>query len=501
MQYDEKLTEFKELIKKIEYIKYTLNSLIYWDKITYMPKEAIGYRSQVMSFLADEQYKLFTCDAFRSYVEYFDGNPKNDCVTEAMIKRIKRNFLYVSKIPEKEYSAYIELIAVSEQIWAEAQEKSDFQMFLPQFEKIFDCFRKFAEYWGYEDDPYDALMGYYEEGMTVGKIDPIVQEVKTFLIDFIDQIKKEGHIKEEWKQNYKVDLNRQEKLWKAILNKIGFSFQRGRLDTGSHTTILANSPYDVRIVNTYSEADLKTGIFNVLHSGGKGIYQQSIAPELLGTFLCEVPSFAMEESIGRFYENMIGRNKGFWQCFFDTAKEIIPEIEESSAQLFYEKGNLMHPSAIRLNADELTYLVHVIVRYELERDLIGGKIKVRDLPKIWKEKYQSYLGIIPENDGEGVLQDIHWAAGYVGYFPTYFLSNLWAAQLAAAIEKEMGSLEQLTAEGRFDQINHWLKEKVYRFGAIYSSEELIESATGEPLSSKYYIDYLRKKYSEVYKLT
>ncbi|MFQ9893407.1 MAG: carboxypeptidase M32 [Emergencia sp.] len=500
MTYDARLAEFKELVKKIEYIKYTLNGLIYWDKITYMPKDGIGYRSQVMSFLADEQYKLFAGDIFRSHVEYFDGNRRNDTVTDAMIRRIKRNSRYVSRIPEAEYRAYIELIAVSEQIWAEAGEKKDFLLFYPQLVKIIDCFQKFAEYWGYEEDPYDALLGYYEEEMTVSKIDPIVQELKTFLIEFIARIEKEGRVKNEWKQNYTVDKHRQEKLWETIISKIGFDFDRGRLDTGSHTTILANSPFDVRIVNTYSERELKTGIFNALHSCGKGIYQQSIDPKLLGTLLCDVSSFAMEESIGRFYENMIGRNRGFWSCFIEEAKKIIPELEDSSPQLLFEKGNLMHPSATRIDADELTYLVHVIIRYELERDLINGKIRVKDLPELWKEKYRTYLGVTPQNDGEGVLQDIHWAAGYIGYFPSYFLSNLWAAQFAAAIEREVGSLETLTGRGEFDQINRWLTEKVYQYGAIYSSEELIRSATGEPLSSKYYIDYLRKKYSEVYKL-
>ena len=174
----------------------------------------------------------------------------------------------------------------------------------------------------------------------------------------------------------------------------------------------------------------------------------------------------MEESIGRFYENMIGRNRGFWSCFIEEAKTIIPELEDSSPQLLFEKGNLMHPSATRIDADELTYLVHVIIRYELERDLINGKIRVKDLPELWKEKYRTYLGVTPQNDGEGVLQDIHWAAGYIGYFPSYFLSNLWAAQFAAAIEREVGSLETLTGRGEFDQINRWLTEKVYQYGAI-----------------------------------
>lgn len=500
MTYQSKLREFKELISQIEYLKYTMNSLVYWDKITYMPKDGIEYRSKVMSFMAYEQYRLLSSDEFSGYVRYFDGNPENDQVVDAMVKKIKGNSEDVSKIPEKEYQEYIKLIAVAEQVWEEAKAAGDFQMFCPYLEQIIETFRKFAEYWGYEDDPYDALLSHYETNLTVKEVDALSEEIKDFLIGFIKEIEEKGEEKKRISLPT-VAGSRQQQLWKMMLSKLGFSFDAGRVDIGAHPTILANSPSDVRIVNAYQENDLKAGIFNVLHEGGKGIYQQSIDKKLLGTFLAEVPSFSLEEAIGRLYENIIGRSKGFWTYFQPQIQALIPEFEHFSPQELYEDVNLLNPSLTRLEADELTYLLHVIIRYELEKDLINGRIKVRDLPQLWNEKYEKYLGIKVDDDGKGVLQDIHWAAGYVGYFPFYFVSNLAAAQLAATIEKDKEGFDLLLADGRFEEINGWLRENVFQYGALYSSEHLLKQATGESLSTKPYIDYLRKKYSEVYNLS
>lgn len=499
MTYEANLREFKELISKIEYIKYTMNSLIYWDKITYMPKDGIEYRSKVMSFMASEQYKLLAGNRFNDLLKFFDGHKENDVVTESMVKRIKRNSVYVSKIPEKEYQDYIELIAVAEQVWEEAKDAADFKVFQPYLEAIVETFIRFAEYWGYEEDPYDALLGYHEENLTVRKVDALTAEMKSFLIEFNREIQK-NDIRRKSVKLPPIEGSRQQALWKVMLSELGFQFSAGRVDIGAHPTILANSPADVRIVNSYHEEDLKTGIFNVLHEGGRGIYQQSISKELLGTFLAEASSFALEEAVGRLYENVIGRNKGFWSYFESKLKRLIPELEMVNLQGIYEDVNRLQPSLIRLDADELTYTLHIIIRYELEKDLINGRIKVCDLPALWNERYEKYLGIRPTNDREGILQDIHWAAGYIGYFPLYFVSNIAATQLTASIEREHGSFDLLLAGGHFDQIHRWLAEHIFQYGAVYSFDQLMEAATKEPLNPQYYIDYLRKKYSEVYKL-
>lgn len=494
--YCEKLEDFRRLVSRIEYYQYTLKSLIYWDKITYMPPEGIEYRSKVMAFLADEQYKLLSGREFGSYVRYFEHNRRNDAITDAMLHRIRRSSEYINKIPEKEYRDYVELIAKSEQIWKDARETGDFNLFKPYLKKITETFKSFAEYWGYEESPYDALLGYYLEGLTCKALDIFVDELKGFLIESVRKIStcEQG----QKLQIPPVDEESQKKVWHLLLNGIGFNLNAGRIDRGSHTTILANSPSDVRIVNSESEKDFAAGFFNTMHSGGKGIYQQSIDSRLLGTFLAEVPSFTMEESIGLFYENIVGRSRGFCKKFWPEISKTLPALSGISDEEFFCFANALNPSPLRADADEMTYLLHIIIRYELERSLIEGTLEVEDLPKVWNEKYKDYLGVSPENDGDGVLQDIHWAAGYMGYFPTYIVANLMSAQIAAALEREHGSLDELAGRGDMATVGKWLGRKIFHYGARYTTRELLERATGEALSPQYYLSYLRKKFSEVY---
>lgn len=502
-KYENMLTEFTEKIKRIEYLKYTLNSLIYWDKITYMPQKGIEYRSQVMSFLAEEMYKLLSETKLKSLLEYFDGNSLNNQTVNSMVRRIKRNNYYVSKIPEKEYGKYIYLIAGAEQVWENAKEGNQFSEFSPYLEKIIEHFKSFAKYWGYESNPYDALIGYYEDGVTTEGIDRLVCELRVFIIDLLGKIRekeKNEIIKKEKVAILSLEIEKQRDLSHWILENLGFDFHAGRLDDGGHPTTLANSPDDVRIVTAYNKEDVRTGIFNTLHEGGKGLYEQGIDKHLMGTLLAEVASFGVEEAVGRLYENIIGRSKGFSLCLCNKLKTISSDFEGLDADQLYESINSVQPSLVRIDADELTYTLHIIIRYELEKELISGDLTVRELPDAWNRKYREYLGIEPEHHREGVLQDIQWAAGYVGFFPSYFLANLMSAQIAAVMEKDIGSLESIISQGEFEKIHYWLSENIYKKGAVYSTAELIKEVTGGELSSKYYIEYLKSKYYEVYDL-
>lgn len=497
MSYGLKLEEIKEMISHIEYMKYSLNSIMFWDKITYMPEAGIEYRSKEMAYMADVIYRMLNDRKFIDCVSYFDGNPNNDIVTNAMVKRIKRNSEYINKIPENKYGEYIRQVAISEQAWSKARQNNNFNIFKPYLKNMIEYFKVFPEYWGYEEEPYDALLGYYEEGLTVKEIDAAVGSIKDELIDMIKaEANKDANKKPEIIVS--ADAARQKLLWQLILKKIGFNFEAGRVDVGDHSTILANSPADVRIVNSYDPDDIRDGIFNTLHAGGKGVYQQSIDNRLLGTFLAEAPSNTLEEAVGRFYENIIGRSRGFWDYIYNEAEAIIPELDfatkgSSSFDEFYRSINIHRSTMIRLDADELTYLMHIIIRYEIERDLISDQLKIDDIEEAWAEKYKKYLDVSPTNNREGVLQDIHWASGYFGYFPTYIISNIAAAQFAAAIEKENGDLDDLIRQGKIGVITEWMQHNIYRFGATYSSRQLIEHATGEKLNSGYYLDYLHTK--------
>lgn len=499
-KYNERLTEFNKLITKIEYMKNTLNSLVYWDKLTYMPVDGIEYRSHTMRFLSDELYKMLNDEKITSHIGYFDGNENNSPITVATLKKLKGNSFFINSIPEEEYANYIEHIAISEQVWEKARQDKDFKLFKPYLEKSVEYYKSFAEHWGYEDNPYDAWMKYYGEGLSVDIVDNMSKNIKNFLVEFIPNVKERAEHKKTPIKMPKVSIDKQKAISEKILSKLGFNFNAGRVDIGTHPTTLSNSPKDVRIINSYNEADIRTGIFNILHAGGKGIYGQDISPDLMGTLLAEPSSFALEESIGRIYENIIGRSKGFWEYFYPDIIKIAPEMKAVSVEEIFRSVNEVNPSLIRIYAEELTYMQHIVIRYEIEKDLINRRITVKDLPDIWNQKYEEYLGVRPSDDGEGILQDIHWAAGYFGYFPSYFIANSAAAQFAFTIEKEVGSIEELSAKGDFKKIHDWLSLNIHQFGASLTTTQLIKRATGEEINAKYYTDYLRKKYSEVYKL-
>lgn len=491
---DTRLAGFKKILSEIEYLKYTLNSLLYWDKITYMPENAFGYRNEVMSYIGEMLYALLSSEELQNYVKHYDNNKNKDQLLNAILRSIIEIQQPITDIPGEEYKEYLQLIALAEKVWNEAKLENQIEKIIPYYEKIFHNFRNFSQYWGYTKEPYDALINYYVEGYTTDNIDQMVESLRQPILNILEkrlEIQREFPPKKLLKN---ISKEGQIELWKLILEEIGFDFNSGRLDVGGYTTILANSPDDVRIVNEYSDDDILPGIFNVLHSGGKAIYHQNIDKSLLGTLLAEPPSFVMEEAIGRFYENIIGRSKGFWKRILPKAKEFIPEFKDLDIEEIYQTINYCQPSCIRMNADEVTFLIHIIIRYEIEKEIIRGNAKVCDLEDIWKTKYKEYLQIEPENLKDGVLQDVHWAAGYIGYFPTYILANIAATQFAFAIESKYGSIEDIILEGGMDKINQWMQKNIFQWGAIYDFQDLIKNASNEELNVDYYLLYLKRKF-------
>ena len=497
----QKLEQLRRLIREIEYLKYTLNSTLYWDKMTYMPEKGLTYRSEVMSFLGAQLYERFRSPELRSLVDHFSRQKDAPPQVSAMVRRVESNYIYINKIPQAEYQAYIALIAKAEQVWEQAREANDFQRFAPYLERIVDTFRAFAGYWGYEAEPYDALMSFYEPGTTVQQMDRLADELKHFVIDLFQTLQARGMpCGEPAEGRFRLPLEEQRALSQYVLETIGFDFASGRLDEGPHPTTLAASPGDVRVITSYQAEDFRSGLFNTLHEGGMGLYEQDIDPALLGMLLGEVASFATELAEARLYENIIGRSAGFWEYLFPRMQQLCPSLAVDERETLFQSVNQVRPTLIRNNADELTYILHILIRYEVEKDLIRGTLSVAELPQVWRQKYTDYLGITPRNDREGVLQDILSAAGFMGYFPGYLTSNLMAAQFAAALERELGPLRHLLAAGRFREIHQWLATRIHRFGAIYPPGELVKRATGEPLRSTYFINYLREKYTEVYQL-
>lgn len=494
-----KLKELKEYIKKIEYLG-NAAAIISWDSMVNMPRKAVEHRSEVQAYLSGEFYKLSTSSKVKEFIDYFDNTMDElDEVSKATLRELKDNYNRTKKIPDNEYEEYTKECSISLSAWEEAKHNSDYNIFKPHLKKVIDFNKKFVQYWGYEGNKYNALLNNYEPGITTEKLDKLFGEMRDGIISVLDKIKKSRYVPKIDFFTKKFTKAEQEEFSKFVLKKVEYDYEEaGRIDEYMHpfTTNFGNK--DVRITTFYYENDFRSALFSCIHEGGHAIYEQDIPDKLEGTFLNSAPSMGLHESQSRFYENIIGRGKAFWKYFYPEAQKRFPQFDGVSFGEFYDAINYVEPSLIRTEADELTYGLHIIIRYEIERMLINDEITVDELPKVWNQKYKEYLGVEPSKDAEGVLQDMHWSDGSFGYFPSYALGNLYGAQLLAKMEQDMPNMYNEIEKGNLHCVHEWLKENVHKYGAIYKPADLIKKVTGEELTAKYFIDYLDRKFGEIY---
>lgn len=496
---EEKLKELKLELDKIGKMNSALE-LIYWDMQTKMPKKAIEQRSGIIEHISGEIFNMTTSDKMGEILEYFSGNIEElSDKDQAIIKYAKKNYEQTKRIPDKRYREFIVASAISEGAWEEAKEKKDFEIFKPHLKKMIDFQREFAEYYGYKEEKYDALLDRYEEGLTVNELDRVFSELKDGIFKILKKIERSGKIvnKDFFIGNFSKE--EQEKFSLFVLNKMGYDFEKGRLDESMHPFTIGFGNKDVRITTNYDNPDFTNALFSCIHEGGHGIYDQNIPDELQNTGLDTGLSMSIHESQSRFYENIIGRSEEFWEYFFPYAKYQFKEFENVSFKEFYEGINKVSSSLIRTEADELTYSIHIIIRYEIEKALISGELDVDNVKEEWNKKYKEYLGVEPKDDSEGILQDVHWSDGSFGYFPSYALGNLYGAQMLNTMEKDYKELYNDLKVGELSYIKKWLNENVHKYGAIYSPKELIKRISGEELNPIYFLEYLNKKYSRIYK--
>lgn len=493
-----KIEELKDYLKKIEYLGSSI-SLLHWDSVIYMPKEAIEYRSEMIGYLTGESYKLTTSEKMKQFIDDFSQIDDLDDLTKAIVENITKEYHKATKIPEAEYVQYEIDKALSQSAWEEAKKKSDFSIFKPHLAKMIAYNKRFAEYWGFVANKYDGLLDIYEPGMTTERLDLVFEELRESLVDLLQRIRNATVKTDDAFLKGSYSIEQQRKLGEIILRAIGYDDEkRGRIDVSEHpfTTNFGNK--DVRITTKYDPADFRSAIFSLIHEGGHGIYEQNIPDELEGTSLGSGASMGMHESQSRFYENILGKSMAFWQYFYPKFQETFQELREVELTSFYQAVNCVEPSLIRIDADELTYSLHVIIRYEMEKLLINGTVNIDDVPRIWNEKYKEYLGVEPEKDAEGILQDVHWSGGDFGYFPTYALGNLYGAQIFNQLKAEIPDWNQRIHNGDFLTLTNWLKENVHQYGATLKPAELIKKVTGEELNAKYFIAYLNEKFGELY---
>lgn len=503
MRKEELFEKFKEELVEMTHLR-AAAAVLSWDQEVFMPKKGIDLRARTISNMVGLLHQKFTSRDFEKLLlgvkKLADGG-KLDDEESCIFKEIWREFEREKKLPVKFVKELSHACSKSQNVWAQARQKNDFKIFLPYLKKIVELKRKEAELVGYKKNPYDALLDTYEPYMTTEEVAQIFEELKKFLVPFIKKIKKSKvRINPEILRG-KFPIQKQINFNAYVAKEMGFDFEAGRMDESTHPFTTTFNAQDVRITTRYHEDNLLYSIMSTVHESGHAIYEQGIPVEKFGTPLGEPISFGIHESQSRIWENIVGRGKPFWEYFYPYLQKKFPKpFSKIKLVDFYKTINSVQSSLIRTEADEVTYNLHIIMRFEIEKELLDGSIEAEDLPKIWNNKVKEYFGIKVPSDALGVLQDVHWSGGSIGYFPTYALGNLYSAQFWAAAKRDMPDLEEKIAKGQFFHFKEWLKKNIHIHGKLYSAEEMAKKVTGEKLNSQYFIDYIKNKYREIYKL-
>ncbi|TWI58978.1 carboxypeptidase M32 [Halalkalibacter nanhaiisediminis] len=495
-------SEFRQFVKKIEDYKQAL-AVLAWDSRTGAPKKGIVQRSEVIGTLSSEVFALSTAEEMASFLgELREESVYNNLseITQKTVDECHKDFERNVKIPKDEFKEYVMLQSQSEALWEEAKEKADFEMFRPNLEKLVAFKKKFVGYWGYEKHPYNTLLDDYEPGVFVETIDKVFGELRDQLIPLVKGVTESTHQPKTDFLFKTFPKENQKALNLDILTEIGYDFEAGRLDETVHPFAIGINPNDVRVTTKYNENDFRVAIFGTIHECGHALYEQNISQDLIGTPLCDGTSMGIHESQSLFWEKFVGQNVGFWERNYDLMKKHSSgQFDNVSLEDFYFAINESKPSLIRIESDELTYCLHIIIRYELEKALMEDKITVKELPQAWNDKMEEYLGIRPSHDGEGVLQDVHWSFGAFGYFPSYALGYIYAAQIKEAMLADLPYFDELVRNGDFAPIREWLTTHVHQYGKMKQPGEIIKNITGGGIDSKPLVRYLEEKYRRLYK--
>ncbi|MFD2640385.1 carboxypeptidase M32 [Piscibacillus salipiscarius] len=487
--------EFLQYYKQIESYAEAIK-LMAWDLRTKAPKKGVHRRSETLSFLSQKVHELKTSDQVKTYIDEL-RNSENQVIKRS-IELVEKDYNKTKKIPVEEYKEFVELTSQAESVWTEAREKSDFEMFRPYLEKIVAFNIKFAEYWGYKENRYDALLDGFEPGVTVKTLDQVFPKLRDDLGKLIKNVNESNNKPDPSQILANFPKEKQEQFSLKVLHKMGYDFDAGRLDETVHPFAININHDDVRVTTRYDEQDFRMAVFGTIHEGGHALYEQGLNKDLYDTPVCDAISMGIHESQSLFWENFVGRNESFWDQYYDLFLEYAPDsFKNIPKHEFYRSINEVKPTFIRIEADEMTYPLHIMIRYELEKGLINEEIEVKDLPKLWNDKMEEYLGIRPENDADGVLQDVHWSGGDFGYFPSYALGYMYGAQIKSALEQDV-DIDQSIQNDDLSPIKNWLNEHIHRKGSMKEPLDLLKEVTGEGLNPNYLVQYLTEKYQKIY---
>lgn len=499
----ETINEAVEVLKKLQRTMAAYNhamGVLYLDATTVAPSDTWEGRGKTMEIMSKIIYDLTANPENGALFTYLaDHADELDAQTRRELEVLRKNYDQMFKIPAQEYVDYSVLINDAQAVWAKAKNEDDFASFAPYLEKIVEYNRKFAGYYNPDLAPYDALLNEYEEGMTMEKLDAFFLQLRQTIVPLIARIQKAKPIEDGFLfKHYPVEIQR--KLSDYLMEVMGMDRSHCGIAETEHPYTTSFNNKDVRITTHYHEDNLVSSMFSVIHEGGHALYELGCDDCYNYSALAGGVSMGIHESQSRFYENIIGRSEAFVRTIFPKLQELFPaQLAGVDEGMFYRAINKAEPSLIRTEADELTYALHVMVRYELEKQLIAGTLEVKEVPAAWKRLYKEYLAVDVPNDREGCLQDSHWSGGSIGYFPSYALGSAYGPQMLKKMQEDLGDVFGDVTRGDLSQVTGWLKEHVHRHAGFYKPDQLFRSICGE-FDAKYYTDYLNEKFSKLYDL-
>lgn len=496
------MSSFEQLKKnrhKISDIQYAI-ALLNWDQETYMPPKGQAFRAQQITTLSGIAHELSTSKDYEDLLQTLANNKSLSKNEQKNVQLLNSDFQKAKKLPHTFVERLSTATSACFHAWIKARKQNDFSLFEDELAKMIELQIEKANYYGYEGHIYNALLDDYEPKMTVQELDILFDDVKRELKDLaakIAQAKKPNN--RFMYQDF--DGDKQWGFGLQILKNIGYDFAAGRQDKSEHPFTTSFSPDDVRVTTRVKEDNLYDMIWSCIHEGGHALYEQGLPSDQYGMPLGEAISLGVHESQSRYYENNLGRSKAFWTYHYPSLQQTFPDaLKNIDLADFYKAVNLVQPSLIRTDADEITYHFHIMIRYEIEKQLLAGEIKAKEVKEAWNAAYKEYLNIEVPSDNQGVLQDVHWSHGGFGYFPTYSIGSFIAAQLEHQMVKDIPNYIQMQEQGDYSAILNWLREKVHQHGKAYSMQELCKEITGESLNFNYFLNYAKKKYSEIYDL-
>ncbi len=499
---EEKIAQLKLLLNEISDLG-GAQAVLGWDQQTYMPPGGAEARGEQLSTLAKITHEKFVSDEIGSLlvdlVSYADKlDPDSD--DARLIHVTNREFKKQKNVSSEWVAEFAQIIAIGQEAWVTARSESKFSIFQPHLEKIVELRRQYADFFKPYEHIYDPLLDDYEPGLKTKEVQEIFAKLRTEQVALIKAISEKPQVDDSF---LKVTLDEQ-KQWDfgvEVITRFGYDWKRGRQDKAAHPFTTSFGSDDVRITTRFLPNSGSSALFSTMHECGHALYEQGINPALRRTLLMNGASMALHESQSRMWENLVGRSKEFWTCFYGRFQNLFSDILGTvSLEDFYRGINKVEPSLIRVESDEATYNLHIMLRMELEIALMEGALAVKDLPEAWNSKMKDYLGVVPPDDAQGVLQDIHWSGGSMGYFPTYALGNLVSVQLWEKIREDIPALDSQIRNGEFAALLAWLREKVHTHGMKFDPQDMVKRITGSTITPEPYLRYLNQKYSEIYRL-